>query len=386
MKRKIVVLVTFSMAALVLTGCKEKSTGTLPPPKVQVVEVIQQDIPVEQEFVGQTYGLFDISIQARVEGFLESMHFEEGRRVKKGQLLYTIDGQPFEAKVAGYKSQLAEANTRLSKAESDLARIKPLAEMNAVSQSDLDAAVAQRDAAIASVEAAEASLSAARIEMGYTKIYSPIDGVIGKTEAYPGDFVGRGSSDAVLNEVSRIDRILVNFHIPEEQYLEITRPLIEGTDSVRIQRNREQRDLTMILADGTVYPHPGKIEFVNRQVNSTTGTILLQASFPNPSLMLRPGQFARVKSVIDVIKGGLLVPQRCVIEMQNNFNVYVVGDDNIVEFRKIEVGPTYETSYWIVTSGLQPGEKIVYEGLLQVKSGVKVDPVIKELPEISTEN
>lgn len=286
MKNYLLTIAIFLGLSAFFSGCKEKNTGALPPPSVQVAEVIQQDIPVMEEFVGQTFGLFDISIKARVDGFLEGIHFEEGRRVREGQLLYTIDTQPFEAKLAGMLGQLAEANTILVKAESDLDRIKPLAEINAVSQSDLDAAVAQRDAAAAVVEAAEAGVKSAKIELGYTKIYSPIDGIIGKTEAYPGDYVGRGFTDVVLNEVSRIDTILVNFHIPEEKYLEIVAPFLSQTDSARIKRQERQQGLSMILADGSLYPKTGKIKFVNRQVNSTTGTILLQASFPNPSLIL----------------------------------------------------------------------------------------------------
>jgi len=264
------------------------------------------------------------------------------------------------------------------KAKSDLVRIKPLAEMHAVSQSDLDAAIAQRDAALASVEAAEANLESARIELGFTKVYSPIDGIIGKTEVYPGDYVGRGITNVVLNEVSRIDTILVNFHIPEEQYLELAR-FISQIDPATVQENEPESALILILADGSVYPEEGKIKFVNRQVNATTGTILMQASFPNTDLILRPGQFAKVRGVVDNIEGGLLVPQRCVQEMQGNYNVFVVNESNEVEFRKIEVASTYQTSYMIVSSGLAPGEKVVYEGLQKVKSGAKVDPVLQDI-------
>ncbi len=351
------------------------------PPTVQVIQVIQQDVPVSEEFVGQTFGLYDISIQARVDGFLEGIHFEEGRRVKKGQLLYTIDPQPLEAKMAGSRSRLAEANTMLTKAESDLARIKPLATMNAVSQSDLDAAIAQRDAARASVRAAESGVTSSSIELGYTRIYSPIDGIIGKTEAYPGDYVGRGISGMVLNEVSRIDTILVNFHIPEEKYLEIVRPFLEvgNADSVKIQRADGRQGLTMMLSDGSVYPQKGKIRFINRQVNASTGTLLIQASFANPSGILRPGQFARIEAVIDVIHDGLLVPQRCVEELQGNYRVYVVNDQDEIELRKIEVGFAYQTSYLLVTSGLDPGDRLVYEGLQKVKTGEKVIPELREI-------
>jgi membrane fusion protein (multidrug efflux system) len=385
MKRNFIVLIVLPAFFLMNKGCKEKSADTMPPPQVQVVEVIQQDIPVLEEFVGQTYGLYDIAIQARVDGFLEGIFFEEGRRVRKGQLLYTIETDPYDAKVATAQGMLAEANTQLVKAESDLVRIRPLAEQNAVSQSDLDAAIAQRDAAIGAVDAAKANLESANIELGYTKVYSPINGVIGKTEVYPGDYVGRGITNVVLNEVSRIDTILVNFHLPEEKYLEIFRFIAErGTGPV--MQNTADRGLTLILSDGSTYPELGNIKFVNRQVNATTGTILLQASFPNPEQLLRPGQFAKVQGVIDYIQGGLLIPQRCVQEMQGNYNVFVVNENDEVEFRQIEVGASYETTYLIVSSGLAPGERVVYEGLQKVKSGSKVVPVIQDLSNSQSEN
>ncbi len=386
MRFKAAVLILSVTSLVTIRGCKEKGSSQLPPPSVRVVEVQQADVPVEQEFVGQVYGLYDIAIRSRVEGFLEGIHFEEGRRVKKGQLLYTIDPQPFEAKVNGFRGQLAQANTMLVKAESDLARIEPLAEINAVSRSDLDAAVAQRDAARAAVDAAEAALESARIELGYTRVYSPIDGVIGKTEAYPGDFVGRGFAEAQLNEVSRIDTVRVNFHLPEELYLELVMPHIERGDSIRVQRADEQQGLTMILSDGTQYPYKGRMAFVNRQVDATTGTILIQATFPNPSFVLRPGQFARIRATIEIRENGLLIPQRCVQEMQGNYNVFVVNEDNKVEFREIEVGSTHATSFYVVTSGLNPGEKVVYEGLQMVRSGIEVNPVIEELSETLTQN
>ncbi len=385
MKRNFVVFILVSGICLLTTGCKEKSAATMPPPNVQVVEVIQQDIPVMEEFVGQTYGLYDIALQARVDGFLEGIYFEEGRRVKKGQLLYTIETDPYDARVAVAQGQLAEANTKLVKAESDLVRIRPLAEIKAVSESDLDAAVAQRDAAIGALDAAKANLKSSNIELGFTKIYSPIEGVIGKTEVYPGDYVGKGITNVVLNEVSRIDTILVNFHLPEEKYLQIARFLNEK-NQVRLNEKGPSRDLTLILADGSIYPEQGKIRFVNRQVNASTGTILLQASFPNTNMLLRPGQFARVKVAVDIIKDGLLIPQRCTLEMQGKYSVFVVDDQNEVEYRKIEVGSVYQTSYVIVTSGLAPGDKIVYEGLQKIKSGIKVSPELKDISNSETEN
>ena len=228
-------------------------------------------------------------------------------------------------------------------------------------------------------------MHSARIELGYTKVYSPINGIIGKTEVYPGDYVGKGIGNVVMNEVSRIDTILVNFHLPEEKYLEIARFISEADPSVK-RDNQPRTALTLILSDGTIYPEGGRIRFANRQVNASTGTILLQASFPNTESILRPGQFAKVRGVINVLKGGLLIPQRCVQEMQGNYSVFVVNKNNEVEFRKIEVLSSYETSYMIVSSGLEPGEKVVYEGLQKVKGGVKVTPVLKEISVSQSEN
>jgi membrane fusion protein (multidrug efflux system) len=190
----------------------------------------------------------------------------------------------------------------------------------------------------------------------------------------------------VLNEVSRIDSVKVEFHLPEELYLELVMPFLGSQDSIRVQRDEEQQGLTMILSDGTQYPYPGKLAFVNRQVDATTGTILIQATFPNPSYMLRPGQFARIRAIIDIQENGLLIPQRCVQEMQGNYNVFVVDEDNTVEFREIKVGTTFATSYFVVTSGLNPGEKVVFEGLQMVRSGSKVNPVTEELTLPQPEN
>jgi membrane fusion protein (multidrug efflux system) len=386
MKQSFYTFLILLALASILNACKEQASSQLPPPNVHVVEVIQQDIDLMEDFVGQTYGLNDISLQARVDGFLEGMFFEEGRRVRKGQLLYSIAPEPYEAKVATARGQLAEAHTHLVKAESDLTRIKPLAEKNAVSQSDLDAAIAQRDAALAAVDAAEANLESARIELGFTQVYSPIDGLIGKTEVYPGDYVGRGINNVILNEVSRIDTILVNFHLPEEKYLEIARFISQRDSAARRVDAESNRTLTLILADESVYPEKGRIRFINRQVNATTGTILLQAEFPNTDLILRPGQFAKVRARIDQLQGALLVPQRCVMEMQGNYSVFVVDESNKVEFRQVEVASTYQTGFIVISSGLSLGDKVIYEGLQQVKSGSLVNPVVQEISISESEN
>ncbi|MBW2227910.1 MAG: efflux RND transporter periplasmic adaptor subunit, partial [Deltaproteobacteria bacterium] len=308
--------------------------------------------------------------------FLEGIHFEEGSRVEKGSLLYTLESQPFEADVAAKMSRVAEAKTRLAKAKSDLDRIEPLAKEKAVSESDLDSAVAQYDASIESVKASEANLRAANIQLGYTKIYSPIFGIIGKTKAKVGDFVGRSPNPVILNTVSRIDTVLVEFFITETQYLQVARRFISQSGSTH--PNTGEASLELILADGSLYEEKGKPQFIDRNVDPTTGAILVQASFPNPQELLRPGQFAKVKALVAVVKDGILIPQRCVMELQGRFSVYVVGEGDKVETREVKAGPKIK-QFWLIIEGLKPGENVVYEGLQKVKAGAVVKPTIKEI-------
>ena len=320
-------------------GQKEEQQAQVPPPQVTVVVTQTQDVPIYQEFVGQIFGFKDIAIRARVEGFLEGIHFEEGARVEKGALLYTLESQPFEADVAAKMSRVAEAKTMLAKAKSDLDRIEPLAKEKAVSQSDLDGAVAQHEASIESVKAAEANLRASRIQLGYTKIYSPISGIIGKTKAKVGDFVGRSPNPVILNTVSRIDTILVEFFITERQYLQLARRYLSGPESADRKARDEELELELILADGSLYDHKGKPDFVDRNVDPTTGAMLVQASFSNPKELLRPGQFAKVKALVAVVKDGILIPQRCIMELQGLYSVLVVGDGDKVQRKDVKVGP-----------------------------------------------
>ena len=355
---------------------KENQQKQPKPPEITVVVTTAQEVPIYEEFVGQTYGLKDIAIRARVEGFLEGIHFEEGSRVEKGALLYTLESQPFEADVAAKMSQVAEAETMLAKSESDLNRIKPLAEVRAVSQSDLDAAVAQYKASVESVKASEANLKASKIQLGYTRIYSPISGIIGKTKAKVGDFVGRSPNPVILNTVSRIDTILVEFFITETQYLQVARQFLSEID--RGVQNARQESYEIILADGSLYEHKGKPEFIDRNVDPATGAILIQASFPNPRGLLRPGQFAKVKVLVKLVKDGILIPQRCVMELQGMHSVYVVGEGDKVQTRGVKVGPKIQ-EFWLITQGLKPGEHVVYEGLQKVKDGLVVNPTVKEI-------
>jgi membrane fusion protein (multidrug efflux system) len=366
------------LVILFFYSCSDKESA-LPPPKIEVYEVVEQAVPIISEFVGSVAGQKDIAIRARAIGFLEGIHFDEGRMVKKGKLLYTIESQQYESESAAMQSKLAAAKTHLAYTESDLARIRPLAENNAVSQSDLDAAVAKNDAAGANVSAAEANLRAANILLGYTKVKSPITGLIGKTKAKVGDFVGQSPNPVILNVVSLIDTILVDFYLRESYYLEIFRKYI-NTEEVNNPK-RDKNNLELILVDGSVFKHKGSIKFLDREVDPSTGAILVQAAFPNPESFIRPGQFAKIRAEVDVIENGILVPQRCVMEIQGIHSVYVVNDENKIESREIKIGPTIN-KFWLVESGLKAGEKIVYEGLQKVRSGTTVEPVVKQIESI----
>ena len=244
----------------------------------------------------------------------------------------------------------------------------------AISEIEYDSAKARYDASVSSVEAAEASLDAAQIQLGYTTIYSPIDGIIGKTNAKVGDFVGGGPTQSVLNTVSTVDPILVQFFITENEYLYFARKFSEE----QLEESHTNK-LQLILSDDTIYGYMGKPDFIDRSVDTKTGAILIQSSFPNPKELLRPGQFAKIKAIIEFIKDGILVPQRCVTELQGLFSVYVVDENNKVQNRRVETGATIG-KFWLIRSGLEPGEKVIYEGLQLAKEGAVVNPSVEEIP------
>jgi membrane fusion protein (multidrug efflux system) len=388
MRHKSIVFFLVVFLFLLTAACDkaEKKAPQAPPPsEVTVYETRAEDVPIYKVFVGQTYGAKDIAIRARVEGFLKGIHFKEGSEVKAGDLLYIIESQPFEAEVASKKGLLAEANTMLVKAKRDLERYRPLAEQKAISQSDLDGAIASYEAAQASVEAAQANVRAAEIQMGYTKIYSPISGIIGKTEAKVGDFVGRDPNPVILNMVSNTDSVLVEFFLTETQYLGIARHLAEVGPVVAREEEARESDISLILADGKMYDHKGEVNFLDRKIDPTTGAILIQVSFPNPQNIIRPGQFARIKARVERVEGGILIPQRSVSDLQGRKRVFVVDDQSVVHERPVKLGPTIN-NFWLVREGLKPGEKIVYEGLQKVADGTKVKPTVTDVERITQED
>ncbi|HUD70699.1 MAG TPA: efflux RND transporter periplasmic adaptor subunit [Dongiaceae bacterium] len=360
------------VSATLLPACEKPAAPVMPPLELPVMKVIERDTPVTTERVGQLYGAEDIEIRARVAGFLEGIHFKEGARVKKGDLLYTIDPREQQAQVARAEGDLASARTRLVKAETDVTRYRPLAEMKAVSQADLDAAVAEEGAAKGQVEAEEASVRFARLGLGYTRISAPIDGLIGMTQAKVGDYVGQFPNPIVLNTVSNTDSMQARFSITERDYLDLVRRF-----GVKSQDAPQPQAIELLLADGSVYPLKGKLDFADRQVDASTGTLRLQASFPNPDKVLRPGQYARVRVVIEMKKGALLVPQRAVQELQGQMMISVVGPDDTVETRALQLGPRIG-GLVMVESGLRPGDRVILEGAQKVRPGAKVVP--KEVP------
>ena len=364
---------------LFFLSCANNDTAERSAPEIQVYQVTQQDIPVYDEYVGQVYGLKDIAIRARVEGFLTGIYFQEGSAVKKGKLLYTIDAQTYEADAAAKMSKVAQAKTMLAKALSDLNRIKPLAEQNAVSQSDLDGAVAQYEAAKSSVEAAEAVLRSAQIQLSYTRVTAPISGIIGKTKAKVGDFVGKDPNPVILNTVSDINTVLVQFFITEKQYLQAKR--FSLTESFKTQKDKPAENLGLILSDDTVYEYKGNLNFIDREIDSETGAMLVQASFPNPDHILRPGQYARVKIRVDMIENGIMIPQRCLSELQGTYNVTLVNKENKVEKKRVVAGETVG-NFRIIREGLSAGDLVVYEGLQKVRPDMPVKPVVVEVEHI----
>lgn len=366
------------LSALFVSCAKGDKQEAIPPQPFQVYEIETKSVPIYEEFVGQIYGEKDIPIRARVEGFLEGIHFKEGERVKKGQLLYSIDPESFEQEVAAKTSLLAQEMTILVQTENDLARIKPLAEMSAVSEQELDMATARRDAAISSVEAAKANLKIAQINLGYARMYAPIDGIIGKTMAREGEFVGKDPNPVILNTVSQLSAIRVQFFLTEQDYLKLARAYltVEEIEMRRVEGG-DRAELELILADGTLYDQKGTVDFIDRSIDSSTGSILIQATFPNPQRLIRPGQFARVRVRVRQDDNAILIPQKCAKELQGQFSVMLVNNENVLESRTVAVSEKIG-EFYIINEGLQNGDKIILEGIQKVRSGMEIVPQVTD--------
>jgi len=374
-----------------VAGCeKGEKAGPPGPPEVQVVDVIQKDVPVYKEWIGTTDGFVNATIRAQVQGYLVKQNYREGDFVKTGQALFEIDPRTFQAALdqskgaldqakgilEQYKADVAVQEARWATAKANLARIKPLAEQNAVSQKDLDDAVGAEEstrssvvaakasvvAAGASVVAAQANLEKAALDVGFTKVTSPIDGIAGIAKAQIGNLVGPSSTQE-LTSVSTLNPIKVYINISEQEYLWAR----------QTSENVEKVPLELILADGSIFPQKGQFYLADRQVDVMTGTLKLGAIFPNPGNLLRPGQYGKIRAQMSLLRGALLVPQRAVGDVQGSFMVAVVGADNKVDIRRVK--PSEKVgSLWVIDEGLKPGEKVIAEGIQKVRQGMVVAP------------
>jgi membrane fusion protein (multidrug efflux system) len=359
-----------------LAACSRPAGPAAGGPQVYVTPVVQRDVPLYMEIVGQTGGSQDVEIRARVEGFLESVNFREGAFVRAGDLLYQIDPKPLEAALASARATLATAEARLQQATITVNRLKPLAEQQAVSLQELDNAIANQNGARAQLDAGRASVQKATLDLGYTRITSPIDGIVGTTLVKPGNLVGRGES-TLLTTVSQIEPMLFRAAISESDYL----AMVRRRGGARAPGDPDQLPITLLLADGNRYAHAGRLQAVERAVDPTTGTLAVQFQFPNTQQVLRPGLYGRARFEFDLRKGALLVPQRAVQELQNLRSVAVVGADHRISLRPVRTGPRVD-SLWVIEEGVQAGEQVVVEGLQRVREGLVVQPVPQPPPEV----
>jgi membrane fusion protein (multidrug efflux system) len=357
-----------SLALLLGAACGPGEPPRAVPVEVVVAPVVQRDVPVTSEWIGTTEGTVDAEIRAQVSGYLISRDYEEGRLVKSGDLLFRIDPRPFQAALEQARGDLGRAQAALEKSRLDVERYTPLVAEGAVSRQELDNSIQAKRAGEANVQSARAAVEKAQLELSFTEIRSPIDGIAGAAVAQLGNLVGPGDPNP-LTTVSQVDPIRVSAPISEREYLAFARRSGALADAP------EARDanLELILADGSVHPERGRAIFAGREVDPRTGTILFRGEFPNPGNLLRPGQYARVRAVTEIKKGALLVPQRAVSELQGVQQVAVVGPDDKISMRVVQAG-VRDGSLQVIEKGLAPGDRVVVEGLQKVREGSVVAP------------
>lgn len=368
-KRAVLGFAVLVLAATIAAGCK-KETKVSGPPDVEVVEASKQDVQVAKEWVGSMDGSVNAVIRAQVQGYLTKQMYTEGQLVKKGQVLFEIDPRTFQAAVDHAKADLAQKKARWDTTQANLARVKPLAEQNAVSKKDLDDAIGNEASARSAYDASKAALEKAQLDLGFTKITSPIAGVAGVAKAQIGNLVGPSQTEE-LTTVSTVDPIKVWVPISEQEFLH--------AQSSRPAPGQPKRKIELVLADGSIYPRPGEFAFADRQVDASTGTLKVAILFPNPGNVLRPGQYAKVRAVMSTLPGAVVVPQRAVNELQGNFQVAVVSADNKVSIRTVKPG-VKTGSIVVINEGVQPGERVVVEGLQKVKDGITVNAKVASMP------
>ena len=354
-----------AVAVAMLTGCDKKEEAAKPtPPEVLVADVTQQNVPISQEWVAQLNGSVNADITPKVQGYLLKQTYQNGYPVKKGQLLFELDPRQYQADLDKSQATLERTQAQVARFEADVARDTPLAAQNAIPQKQLDTDHANLDAAKAEALADKAAIENAKLNVAWTKVYSPIDGIAGDAKSQVGDLVGTTTKMAT---VSQVNPIWANFNISESVYL------ANAAKISQVIRKQSNVPVVYIQANGEDYPHKGRVIQVNREVATGTGTIQLTAEFPNPDSILRPGGFGKVRAQTSDNKNALLVPQPAVIEVQSQYQIIVVTPQNRALFRPIKVGPRVGPN-WIITEGLQPGEKVVVEGIQKLQLAAASNP------------
>lgn len=354
---------------MILTSCEHKVEGPPPAIPVSVITLEARDVPVYSEWVGQTRGGEEVEIRSRVEGYVDRVVYKEGTYVRRGQVMYVVDPLQYAANVNVAKGQLAEAEANLARAEQDVARYTPLVEQNAISRQEYETAVQMAKASRASVQAMRGSVQKAQVELGYCTVTSPIDGLAGSSSVEVGDLIGRIAAGP-LTTVSKLDPIRVKFSMSEVEWLRVTKRRRQLDSSAR----KRPIPLQLILADKSVHPYLGEASVIDNAIDPQTGTIMIEALFPNPEGMVRPGQFARVRAALDQARGAIVIPQRAVSELQGTQYVAVVdAKSKAVSMRPVVISHRVGATY-VIEAGLSAGETIVYEGLQKVRDGAVVAP------------
>jgi len=356
-----------ALFALTFSGCGPKAPPPPPPPEVLVAEVKQHDVPIYNEYVGQLDASVNATIQSRVQGYLISQNYKEGQPVKKDDVLFEIDRRPFEAALAQAKAAFLQADASAKQAEMNAQRAADLFQRKVSSEQERDNAVQSAAAARAQAEAQRAAVEQAQLNLDYTTIHAPVDGIAGLVRVQVGDLISAGTT---LTTVTKVDPIKAYFTVSEQRYSEYSRRYADPQERIA---HEKELSFELILADGTVYPHTGEMYAADNQVDVRTGSLRIAALFPNPGNILRPGQFARIRVRSEVKPGALLVPQRAVTELQGTNQVAVVGPDNKVHIQPVKMGRRIDHE-WIVEEGLKAGDKVIVEGVQKAREGAVVNP------------
>jgi membrane fusion protein (multidrug efflux system) len=375
MSRKLAAL-ALPLFCLMAVSC-EKPKPEVPPATVTVTPVLQQNVTASQTWVGILDGYQNASIQAQVTGYLLTQNYKEGSFVKKGTVLFTIDPRPFQAALAQAQAQYATSVAKAQLQQITLSRQAQLYQTKVISQQEYDTSYQDTQAAIAAAAAAEAQVQSAQINLDYCTISAPFDGISGLAQAQIGDLVGPGGRTAILTQVSQVDPMKVNFSITEAEYLKAAVLLAKLQDGSGASRRAA---ISLKMADGSEYPLKGKFDFVNRQINTSTGTIQITALFPNPDNVLRPGLFARVTAPVEQLENALLVPQAATVELQGNFYVKVLGPGDVPKPVFVKLGPTQGQLQVVSAPGLRAGDKVIVGGIERAAPGVKVNPQPYQAP------